>query len=167
MAIPLDDLVEPLQAAVSLPGAPLVTASAQAWLSYVERGFWNAKLQGYFTDYRVDPNSAEIKPVPPVDVDLDRELIQIVVEVAALQVIENYMLSLDTTFRAKSGDTEFETQKSASLLVKVLERRTKAADELRARLVDNAGAATYVSIVDACALRFGEAYSTATMWISD
>lgn len=166
MPIDIGELVIPLEAAINPPGAVLVDGTPAEYASALRGGFWNAKLDGFFAEYRIDPLTDAITPVPPYDVDLPGELQQLVVNWAAMSILELAMATLDTKFRAKSGEDEFETGKTASLLIQVLAGRRADMDRLRLRLVERPALATYVGFYDLVSIRLGHAQDRSGAWVS-
>lgn len=166
MPIAIANLVPRLDAAVNPPGAVLVDGSPSEYAAQLRQGFWDAKLDGFFSDYRINPQTDEIAPVPPETDDLPDELQQLVVNTAALSVLDLTMATIDTKFRAKSGEDEFETGKTASLLIEVLAGRRAAMDRLRVRLIEKPALATYASFADLVTIRLCAASATAGGWVS-
>lgn len=165
MPIDVGELVPALEAAVNPPGATLIDGSQAEFAALIRHGFWTAKLDGFFAEYRIDPLTDKITPVPPATEDLPGELQQLVVNAAALAGLELTMATLDTKFRVKSGDDEFETGKTASLLISVLEGRKAAMDRLRATLIETPSLVNYVGFYDLVSIRLDGAQSRAGAWV--
>lgn len=124
MAVDLGDLIESLQREVSPPGENLFPdATDDEWFGNLQDSFWDARLDGLLEGYT--EQDGQVTPISG-DVELTRDLQQIVVLYAGIRIVRNHLRALNTLFRAKAGPVEFETQKSAQMLAGLL-------DELRER----------------------------------
>lgn len=140
MAVDLADLVDPLTREVNPPGTDLFPdATEDEWVGQLADSFWEAKLYGFFDNYR------EVEGfVTPItgDEDLPRDQQQLIVLFAGLRVIRNELKNTNTMFRAKAGPVEFETQNSANLLRDVLKDIRSKVDLVLANLSDLASTTT-------------------------
>lgn len=165
MAVAIFTLADKLKHAVNVPGSEFIDTSGndEAWESIVAQAFWYARLKRFFTDYRLSADESMIVTVEPAVDDMPGELQQLVVMMATLVVIESKMLELETKFRAKSGDDEFEIQRSAQVLAELLKAKRKELAELREDMVTTPGIATQVGIID---LALHKASCMDTTWIA-
>jgi hypothetical protein len=143
MAVDLNDLVDALKASVNPPGSDLYPdATDDEWVLRLSNGFWDAKIKGLFpsheenaaarggpvaySDFIVTPtNPAEDYDSPTgwnEDLDLSREMQQLVVLWSAWRITLAKFQEITTTFRARApGPTEWEEQRSAQVLKAVLD----------------------------------------------
>ena len=165
MAVAVADLADKVRFAVNIPGSTFVTTRGNDahWESIVAQSFWYARLKRFFTDYRLSADETEIVTVEPAEGDMPGELQQIIVMMATLRVIESKMLELETKFRAKSGDDEFEVQRSAQVLAALLKAKRDELAEIREDLVTKPGIGTQVGIID---LALVKASCMDTTWIA-
>lgn len=162
MAVALDELVEPLKVSLNAPGSSLFSAGSEEWVARLGTAFWDARLRAFFTDWRLDGND-DIVHVSDGE-DMPRETQQLVVIMASLSAIESKLLEMDTTFRAVSGDQEFEVRKSAEVLRELLKQKRADLENLRVMLVDKPASATAVYAIDAVLSRVGT-MSDAHTWL--
>lgn len=130
MATDLSELIPSLKREVSIPGAEEDTFDApnSTWRGFLADAFWNARLDGILTDYE-----AEGHIVTP---DMPRDLQQLIVIYASMTIVRNELRAMNSTFRAKAGPVEFETQKAASLLKGLLDDLTSRRTLILGRLGD-------------------------------
>lgn len=167
MAVDLADLVPMLKSEMNPPGEDLYpSATDQQWLLTLIGGFWDARLHGLMLDYeenvaaRGGPASFGQGVVTPLKVeagydapsgwsdrDLSPEMQQLVVLWSAWKATLSEFKQLSTTFRAKAGPTEYEEQRSATVLKEVL---TALRDRIKF-ILDNLSThgRTSVSVFDA------------------
>lgn len=153
MAVALDELVGPLKVSLNAPGSSLFSAEDEEWVERLGTAFWDARLRAFFTAWRLDGND-DIVHVSDGE-DMPRETQQLVVIMASLSAIESKLLEMDTTFRAVSGDQEFEVRKSAEVLRELLKQKRADLENLRVMLVDKPASATAVYAIDAVLSRVG------------
>lgn len=137
MAVDLGDLIETLRREVSQPGAETSTfpdATDDTFLGHLQDAFWEARLDGMLAGY--DETDGSVSPEDVDDVELSRDLQQLVVLYAGIRIIRNQLLAMNTNFRAKAGSVEFETAKSASVLKGILEELQKRRNTVLVRLSD-------------------------------
>jgi hypothetical protein len=99
---------------------------------YLSGAFWEARLDGFLDLYTCDEDGM----VTPLDVatpEFPREETTLVIIYAGCKVLRNKILNTNTTFRAKAGPVEFETQNSANMLVEVLKQLQAAKDHILLR----------------------------------
>lgn len=164
MAVDTEPLIARLVAAVN-PPAPAGSTSlfadvsdADAWRLVLANAFWGAHLKGYFTDYRLNTDGDSILTVVGSD-DMPDGLQQLIVLFAAREVVRGRLLSLPTVFKVRSGEEEFETQQSATVLKALLDSLDKELEAIREDLLSDARAATSVGLID-LVLERGDPYST-------
>jgi len=166
MAVDLEDLVEPLKYAVNPPGQTLVSATDPEWVSRLANAFWRAKVHGHFSGFRVDPDGETIVPVDDDDDDMPREHQQLVVMYAAFEALEAEVRNLDTVFRASAATgVEFETQRSAQLLIELLKGAKEELAILKASLLEDSYAAE-ASFADLLLLRDENMLAALTHWVT-
>src|SRR5688572_13675239 len=111
MAVDLADLVPRLQASLTVPGSPALFNFDEDlegdWAAHLVNAFWQARLAGLFTEYRVVPDTEEVEPIVTGGPELPEEVHQIIVEFGALIAIEARFMALANT-RYKSGEQEAE-----------------------------------------------------------
>lgn len=125
MSVDLADYVDTVKAAVNPPGTDLFPdATSTQWVTTLVHAFWEAKVILGFDDL-APYTSTEAGIITPIDSsttdDISRDLIQIIVIVAAIISVRNQLRNTETSFHAKAGSVEFETTNSATLLRAVLE----------------------------------------------
>jgi hypothetical protein len=149
MSVDLANLTENLQNEVQSPGGTqFADATDDDYLGYLINSFWEIRLYGFLMGFEEDsaarggPPEFGVGIVTPlgvdptyddpfgysIDQDLPRELQQLIVLWSAWKITLTNMASLNTTFRAKAGPVEYETQQAASVLTAVL-------DQLKARIM--------------------------------
>lgn len=127
MATILGDLVPSLKREVNLPGSSLFPdATSGNYEGYLLDAFWELTMLGVLSGH--DETDGEVTP------DLGRDYQQLIVMAAGIRILRNKMIEIDTTFRAKAGPVEFETQKAASVLKGVLDALTARFDAAVAQL---------------------------------
>lgn len=150
MAVDLFDFVDPLKREVNPPGSDLFPdATDDSWLGSLTDAFWEIRLYGMLDGYEENAGArggpaefgeGKVTPVGVLadyddpsgyaaDVDLPRELAQLVVLWAGWKIVLTRFGSLNSVFRAKAGPVEYETQQSATVLKALL-------DALKARIDD-------------------------------
>lgn len=135
-AIDLNELVPFLIAQVSPPGQPLYTGvSEDDWLTYLLNGFYSAKLEGLLKGWDADEEGL-VRPEDRGSSTLSREQQQIAVVFAAIDIVRNELRQLKTTFRAKAGPVEYETQQHATVLRGILDQLTAQKEVILERLSD-------------------------------
>ncbi len=145
MAVDLNDLVEYLNAEIGPTTAATLTGGQK--LLALRNAFWSAKLDGVtaLADYREVDGTID----PVGGVELDRELQQIIVFWAGIAIVSNELRNSNTSFRAKAGPVEYETQTSANVLRGILDLLLERRALLVKRLSDSGR--TTVGIVDSVA----------------
>lgn len=140
-AIDLEDLVDSLKAEVNVPGIDSFPgATAAEWKARLQNAFWNAMWDGVISGYSEDDGT--VTP-DSGDTPLSRELQQIIVFYAGMNVVRNQLRTLNTTDKAKAGPVEYEIQKSAQLLKGILEEMTERRNILLSRLSDMGESPSY------------------------
>lgn len=144
MAVDLGELIESLRREVSQPGAENTTfpnATDDAFFGYLQDAFWEARLDGVITGYT--ETDGLVESLPSGGTDLGRELQQLIVIYAGMRIIRNQLLSMSTTFRAKGGPVEYETQRSAQVLKAAYDDLVARRNYILAVLADIGAVDTY------------------------
>lgn len=135
MAVDLNTLIPYLRAEANL--ADDERTSAQLLLS-LRNAFWQARLDGVAGLAGYSENNGVISNNTSGGPDLSRELQQVVVLFAGISELTNFLRNVNTVFRTKAGETEFETQQSAQVLREIItlakERRKTVMQRLTAIL---------------------------------
>lgn len=141
--IDLTELVPSLEAALTVPGneAEFASVPEDQWVIRLVNAFWNAFNAGLFTGFIVDEDG-QVSPTSGSD-DMGRDLQQVIVLYAAMDVVRNQMRQLNTVFKAKAGPVEYETQQSAQLLKSLLDGYMGQISALVDRLGDQGTTATF------------------------
>lgn len=154
MALDLSDYVESLQREVIPPGSNLfANVDATAWAGYLSDAFWEARLDGFLTGYSADDDGAVTRIVDTVPEDMPRQYVALVVLYAGIRVLRNKILNTQTSFRAKAGPVEYETQNGATMLAEMLKQLAATKN----RLIE---AAEQTSDVNTTVVAMFDAYST-------
>ena len=184
MAIDLANLVDAVRVSVNPPGSDLFPdATEDSWIGALINSFWEIRLYGLLTSWEenaasrdgpVDHGEGIVTPLGVDETyddptgyhptDMGREYQQLVVLWTSWRTVLNRLGSMSTTFRAKAGPVEYETQNAATVLKSVL-------DALKGQLDAILGA---LSSTDACSTLVLDAmversYATATgeiWWVS-
>lgn len=152
MSVDLSDLIPSLKRAVAAPGEEDTTfpnANDDSFLGYLQDAFWECRLDGMLATYSEDGEGL-VSPSSGTT-ELTRDLQQLVVLYAALDIVFNQMRALNTAFRAAAGPAQFEIGKSAQLLQRILDELKTRRDIVLLRLSDVGAVPTYV--IDALAGR--------------
>lgn len=162
----LNDLVSSLKASVNPPGTDYFDATNPQWVAALGNAFWWARLQGYFTAYRLNADGDQIVPAVSGDgtPELPRELQQIIVLVAAMNTLESKVLSFATKKRVKAGPVESETQQDARPLLLLLQQRRQELEDIRVLLLGSRYH-TMAGIVDLAIEREGQFMSGQAGWL--
>ena len=113
-AVDLEDLIDDMKAELSVPGTTTYANSTDAqWVSQLRIAFWEVVLDQIISGYT--ETDGIVTPVSG-DTALARELQQVIIFYAGLKVVRNRLMDLKTSFRAKAGQAEYETQQSAQVL---------------------------------------------------
>ncbi|QBQ74867.1 hypothetical protein [Caudovirales GX15bay] len=160
MAVDLFTLVDSLKREVNPPGSDLFPDSTDDnWLGSLTDAFWEVRLYGFLSGYEenaaarggdaafgegiVTPHGVDATYDDPTgwsDLDLSRELQQLIVLWAGWKVVLARMGSLSTMFRAKAGPVEYEAQNAASVLKGILDQLKARIDWFVTNLLDTSGA---------------------------
>lgn len=150
MSVDLGDLVRNLQLEVSPPGVNLFPdANETEWIDRLANAFWDARIDGMLTAYV--ETEGTVVPVAEGADDMPRELQQVVVFMAAFTAVSQQLRNLKSTFRAKAGPVEFETQQAATVLSDLLKSLHARYQALLGRLSDQGLVDDFV--IDAVATR--------------
>jgi hypothetical protein len=133
MAVDLSDFVPALITEVNPPGTNTFSAATSTEMTmYLSNAFWEARLDGFLDLYDCNEDGI-VTPIDPATPDIPREETTLVIIYAGCKVLRNKILNTNTTFRAKAGPVEFETQNSANMLVEVLKQLQAAKDHILLR----------------------------------
>lgn len=137
--IQLDGLIESYKREVAPPGQfdevfPGVTEDDV--LGALADGFAEAQLEGFFSNYTLDPDAFTVDPL------LTSAGGALVVIYAGMRTVRNILRSNVST-RYKAGSVEYETSQSASTMVELLKDMRQRRQEL-INLGRRGGSATYV-----------------------
>lgn len=133
-ALDLTDLIPDLEYNINAPGEDqFANVSVEEWTSRLRDGFWNAWNDGLLQDYieidgTVTPRSGTTM--------IPRDQQQIIILYTSINVLFQQMLRMNTTFRAKAGPVEYETQQSAQLLKALLDDLSQRRIYLLERLAE-------------------------------
>lgn len=153
MAVLIEKLVDRFRNSVNAPGQSFVGGTDDQVVAALANAFWTARTRGLFAGYRVNAAGLKIEPVSGAE-DLDDVDQQLVVMFAALLAIEAKLLELTTSTRYKSGEQEYETQRSAQVLLQLLKAKRAELDEIRADIVAGGTAgSTRVHVIDSFTVR--------------
>lgn len=129
MPVDLEDFVPSLLREVNPPGVQEFTeASTTDFTGYLSDAFWEARLDGFLSEFT--EADGVITPLTDGGDEIDREETTLIIIYAGCKILRNKILNTNTTFRAKAGPVEFETQNSATMLVEVLKELQKTKDLL-------------------------------------
>lgn len=117
MAVDLADLVDSLYRETSLQGTNIFGSEDTA-VGSLRDAFWDLKLMGFYAAYT--EADGLVSPIAASGSDLEREQQQLIILAAGIRAIRLQIKDTQTTFRAKAGPVEFETQFSASVLKEIL-----------------------------------------------
>lgn len=120
-SVDLSELIGDLEGAVTVPGAtsPFISASDTEWLTRLRNAFWSAYNDGIISSFVCDEDGI-VSPASG-DATFGRDLQQIVIMYAAINIYQNQIMQLKTLFRAKAGEVEYETQQSAQVIKSLLD----------------------------------------------
>lgn len=136
MSIDLGDLVGSLKREVATPGTEdtlFPNVDDTVWAEWLSDGFWDARLDGMLKSFT--EADGVVTPVTGT-VDMSRDLQQLVVIYAGTRIMRNELREINTTFRTAAGPVQFETGKSAQLLVAILNDFANRKKILLTRLSD-------------------------------
>lgn len=157
MSVALSTLIPRVKASVNAPGGSFITAEDADWIAALGNAFWAIRIKGFFTEYRLSDNDQAIETIEGDD-DMPGEVQQLVVLQCAIAALEGKFAELNTKFRAKDGDSEFETGKTASLLTDILKARRLELAALHEQLVSSPALARYSYACDLVTVRLNSAF---------
>jgi len=135
-AVDITDLIENLEGMLTIPGqvSPYDAATDAEWTIKLVNAFWRAVLDGVIEGYDIDEDGL-ITPTSG-DTTFPREYQQVVILYAAVNIIQNQLLVLKTTFKAQAGSASYETGQAATVLTALLEMIQQDKSILLERLSD-------------------------------
>lgn len=161
MAVDLGDLVDNLKASVNPPGQDLYPdATDDDWLTRLQNAFWSARMDGMLAAYTESDGS--ITPLSGTT-DITRDLLQIVVLYASIDVAYNTLQNMRTQFRASAGNVSFEYQQSANAITQILKELSERRKIILTRLSDLGTVPAYA--IDAVIARDMAMRYVDTWWI--
>lgn len=129
MSVDLGDYIDSLKRAVIPLGSTLFsTVTPTQWTAYMSDAFWQARLDGFMTDYSSDEDGIVTNETGGDD--LGRQWVALIVLYAGVTVLYNKILNTNTGFRAKAGPVEFEQQNSATVLAEMLKQLRDAKNRI-------------------------------------
>lgn len=134
--VDLGDLVESLKREIAAPGDFATTfpnSTDDTLVGSLADAFWEARLDGLLVGYA---ESGGIVSPTTAATDLSRELQQLVVFYAGYKILFNALRNIRTSFRAKAGPVEYETQQSANALTEIVKELKHRRDLLLVRLTE-------------------------------
>lgn len=166
MAATLDltDLIPDLEYNLNAPGEDqFANVSDEEWTSRLRDGFWNAWNDGLLQEYTevdgvVSPRSGSTM--------ISRDQQQIILLYTSINVISQQMFRMNTTFRAKAGPVEYETQQSAQLLKALLDDLTQRRIYLLERLAET-GVTRAFYLIDTYQSRQNALYEGLSVWVGN
>jgi hypothetical protein len=170
VAIDLATLVDAVRVSVNPPGSDLFPdATDDSWIGALINSFWEIRRDGPldFTEGIVTPLGVDETyddPTGYAPTDMGRDYQQLVVLWTSWRTVLNRMGSLSTTFRAKAGPVEYETQNAATVLKSVLDALKQQLDAILGQL-RNVGADTTI-VLDAMVERSYAQAVGETWWVS-
>lgn len=135
--VDLAELVADLEGALTIPGtvSKYSAASEEEWVTKLKNGFWDAYNDGLISSFVCDEDGL-VSAVNNSNAIFGRDLQQICLLYAAINVVQNELLQLKTVFRAKAGAVEYETQQSAQVLKGLLDSFLQQKSLILKRLSD-------------------------------
>lgn len=94
-----------------------------ALVGYLVDAFWEARLDGFLTDY----SSNESGIVEP---ELPRENVALCVLYAGIRILKLQLVNTEAHFRATAGPVGFETRTSATVMAEMLRQLERRRDHL-------------------------------------
>lgn len=141
MAVDLFDLVESLRREVDPPGTPAFPdATEDEFAGHLADAFWEIRLDGMLSGYA--ESDGLVSPTSGTT-ELGRDLQQLIVLYAGVRIVRNQLRQLQTSFRAKAGPVEYETEQAASVLKGVLDDLVSRRNLILTRLSDLGVVDTY------------------------
>lgn len=153
MAVDLADFVPALRREITPPGSDLFNdVSDDVFTGYLADSFWEARLDGFLTDWFADEDGV-VTPVAPNTTDLPRDQVAAIILYAGIRVLRNQILNTQTSFQATAGPVSYQVQNSATMLVEMLKQLRAVKDRLVAGVIENEPTST--AYIDAYATRLG------------
>ena len=118
--VDLSELIPDLKAAITAPGltGTYDNVGEEEWVTRLNNAFWTAYNEGMITGFVVSTDGIVSSPS---NVAMGRDLQQLILMYAAINIVQNQLLQIKTLFRAKAGPVEYETQQSANVLKALLD----------------------------------------------
>lgn len=122
-SVDLSELIPNLEGALTVPGttSPYAAASEAEWVIKLSNGFWAATLDGVYSGYSVDEDGI-VTPDDGGSSTFSRELQQVVIIWAAVNIVQAQLLVLKTRFKAEAGPVSYETEQASQVLSTLLKQ---------------------------------------------
>jgi len=159
-SVDLAEIIPDLQAAVTAPGidSPYASASDGEWLARLKNGFWAAFNDGVISSsFDCDEDGVVVSTET-----FGRDLQQIVIMYAGMNILQNRLAQINTSFKAKAGSVEYETQQSAQVLKGLLDSMLEQRNFLLKRLSDSGTVSSYY--IDSVISRDEAIYRGSNVW---
>lgn len=136
-SVDLTDLIPNLKARLSPPGSDnYPNATSSQWTFQLLDAFWEAYLDGLIGPYTIDDDGI-VTPTGSNTTPISRAQQQIILFYVEIHLLTTNLQNLKTTFRAKAGPVEYETQQAATVLKALLDDASKRREELITNLREN------------------------------
>ena len=163
MAIDLADLIPTLEREITSPGSVSIVSEDES-LGRLSDSFWEAKLFGFFENYT--EGDGLITPITGTD-ELSRDWQTLIVLFAGIRGIRLTLMGTNTTFRAKAGPVEFETQNASNVMTTTLKQLQDKIDFLLANLAGSISATQTYYINGLCARNLSYGSGEEAWWGSN
>lgn len=145
MTLPLEDLVPQLKRSLSTPGGDeFPDALNSEWVGSLADAFMDAKMYGFFDNWRLDNDGEIVEPLSTSGDDLSDIQQRLVVVYASMNVLLTKLANLNTMTKYQAGPALTETQKSSQLLKAVLDARLEDLKNVK-NILQTKGAAPMVA----------------------
>ena len=163
-SIDLSELVPDLELELTIPGVDAYpTVSEEEWVNRLRNGYYYAVLSGLIAGY--EEADGIVSPISPSGPALPRDTQQLIIMYTVINVVRNRLMELKTTFRAKAGSTEYETEQAASVLTKLLDQFEARQKYLLDRLAEGNGPARETYYFDGFTIRQDSINQGNTVWV--
>lgn len=148
MPVDVEDLVDSLKRQINPPGVDLFPDAVDSiFAGHLSDAFWELTIAGYITGFtNTDGIITEDSATPTEELSAGYQ--QLMVIVAAMNILRMKMLDLNTVFRSKAGPVEFEQQKSANVLADLLKSLQAKYDAIVEGLPDSNITGSYIGYCD-------------------
>lgn len=162
-ALDLEELVPDLVSELSAPGSDSYDGvSNDEWVGRLRNAFWDAHLNGFMDGWT--EHEGMIMPSKGSDGTIPRDLQFVIVIHAAMSSIRSELRNSMTAEKFKSGSSEYSYDRSANLLVGLLNEMTDRLKTLLERHVDTKPT-TSMFYIDSYIARQQAINDGATRWV--